>query len=61
MSYKQVIVPQHELDRLEDIRMAVHELATEHNIPTATILNITNHLWRMSHSKYPVFQMDYPE
>ena len=49
---EQYIIPQTDIDSLEEARLALWQLAYELDTPSS-VLNITGAMWRITHRKYP--------
>jgi nitrogen fixation protein len=50
---EQYIIPQTDLDSLEEARLALWQLVDNLHITGGEIIDITGAMWRLTHRKYP--------
>jgi len=58
MTNEMVIVPRHDLEKLEEARMALYAMfeGCEDISTIITLTNITEPMWKLAHKKYPEYK-----
>lgn len=58
MENSKVIVPQADINRIDEIRQELHELFQQRGISAHEYSHLTSELWRIANRQYPLVDTD---
>lgn len=52
------VIPQSDIDKLERVRVELHQLLNNFHIETPLYAHLTSVIWEITHKKYPTYNSE---